>query len=92
MSVVLSPHAKKLLLSNVWCVQCCHEITITDFADTVVGGDLLQLLILTAIAFVLLKLGALSVGFTVRCVRGAHQERTVAIVTALYPCRRVSVP
>jgi hypothetical protein len=34
-------HAKKLLLSNVWCVQCRHEVTITDFAGTVVGGDLL---------------------------------------------------
>lgn len=33
-------HAKKLLLSNVWCVQCRHEVTITDFAGTVVGGDL----------------------------------------------------
>ena len=33
-------HAKKLLLSNVWCVQCRHEVTITDFAGTVAGGDL----------------------------------------------------
>ena len=33
-------HAKKLLLSNVWCGQCRHEVTITDFAGTVVGGDL----------------------------------------------------
>ena len=33
-------HAKKLLLSNVWCVQCRHEVTIADFAGTVVGGDL----------------------------------------------------
>lgn len=33
-------HAKKLLLSNVWCVQCSHEVTITDFARTVSGGDL----------------------------------------------------
>jgi hypothetical protein len=33
-------HAKKLLLSDVWCVQCSHEVSITDFAGTVVGGDL----------------------------------------------------
>jgi len=33
-------HAKKLLLSNVWCVQCRHAVTITDFTGTVVGGDL----------------------------------------------------
>lgn len=32
--------AKKLLLFNVWCVQCRHAVTITDFAGTVVGGDL----------------------------------------------------
>ncbi|MDO8449084.1 MAG: hypothetical protein Q7T10_09810 [Rhodoferax sp.] len=30
-------HAKKLLLSNV---RCRHEVTITDFAGKVVGGDL----------------------------------------------------
>ena len=30
--------AKKLLLSNVWCAHCRHEVTITDFAGTVVGG------------------------------------------------------
>lgn len=34
-------HAKKPLLSNVWCVQCCHAVTITDFAGTVERGDLL---------------------------------------------------
>jgi len=33
-------HAKKLLLSNVWCVHCHHEVTITDFTGTVAGGDL----------------------------------------------------
>ena len=32
--------AKKLLLSNVWCVQCRHEVTISDFTGTVKGGDL----------------------------------------------------
>jgi hypothetical protein len=34
-------HVKKLLLSNVWCGNCSHEVTITDFAGTVVGGDVL---------------------------------------------------
>ncbi len=34
-------HAKKLLLANVWGVQCRQEVTITDFAGTVVRGDLL---------------------------------------------------
>jgi hypothetical protein len=33
-------HAKKLLLSNVWCGSCSHEVTITDFAGTVAGDDL----------------------------------------------------
>jgi len=32
--------AKKLLLSNVWCVHCSHSVTITDFTGTVKGGDL----------------------------------------------------
>lgn len=32
---------KKLLLSDVWCGDCRHTVTITDFAGTVVGGDLL---------------------------------------------------
>jgi len=34
-------HAKKLL-ANVWCVHCRHEVTITNFAGTVAGGDLVQ--------------------------------------------------
>lgn len=33
-------HTKKLLLSNVWCAHCSHEVTMTDFAGIVVGGDL----------------------------------------------------
>lgn len=33
-------HAKKLLLSNVWCGQCSHSVTITDFTGTVKGSDL----------------------------------------------------
>ena len=34
-------HAKKLLLSNVWCGKCRHEVTITNFTGTVKAGDLL---------------------------------------------------
>ena len=33
--------AKKLLLSNVWCGQCRHEVTITNFTGVVKAGDLL---------------------------------------------------
>ena len=29
------------LLSNVWCGQCRHETTITNFSCTIKGGDLL---------------------------------------------------
>jgi hypothetical protein len=32
--------AKMLLLSNVWCANCSHTVTITDFAGTVAGEDL----------------------------------------------------
>jgi hypothetical protein len=32
---------KKLLLSNVWCSKCKHEVTITNFTGAVKGGDLL---------------------------------------------------
>ena len=36
------PHeARMRLLSNVWCVQCRHEVTIANFTGTVKGGDLL---------------------------------------------------
>jgi hypothetical protein len=34
-------HAKKLLLSNVWCGNCRHEVTITNFTGAVKAGDLL---------------------------------------------------
>ena len=34
-------HAKKRLLSNVWCGKCRHEVTITNFTGAVKGGDLL---------------------------------------------------
>ena len=29
------------LLANVWCMQCRHEVTITNFRGTIEGGDLL---------------------------------------------------
>ena len=29
------------MLSNVWCGQCRHETTITNFTGTLKGGDLL---------------------------------------------------
>ena len=32
---------KKLLLSNVWCGKCRHEVTITNFSGVVKAGDLL---------------------------------------------------
>lgn len=32
---------KKLLLSNVWCGNCRHAVTITNFSGTVKAGDLL---------------------------------------------------
>ena len=35
------PETKKLLLSNVWCGQCRHEVTITNFTGVIKGGDLL---------------------------------------------------
>lgn len=33
--------SKKLLLSNVWCGNCRHEVTITNFSATVRAGNLL---------------------------------------------------
>lgn len=32
---------RKRLLSNVWCMHCRHETTITNFSGTVKGGNLL---------------------------------------------------
>lgn len=32
---------KKMLLSNVWCGKCRHEVTITNFSGAVKAGDLL---------------------------------------------------
>jgi len=32
---------RKRLLSNVWCGECRHEVTITNFSGAVKAGDLL---------------------------------------------------
>ena len=32
---------RQRLLANVWCGQCRHEVTITNFSGTIKGGDLL---------------------------------------------------
>jgi len=32
---------RQCLLSNVWCGQCCHEVTMTNFSGSIKGGDLL---------------------------------------------------
>lgn len=32
---------RQRLLSNVWCAQCRHETTITDFSGAIKCGDLL---------------------------------------------------
>ncbi|OGT12908.1 MAG: hypothetical protein A3J49_16955 [Gallionellales bacterium RIFCSPHIGHO2_02_FULL_57_16] len=32
---------RKMLLSNVWCGKCRHEVTITNFTGAVKAGDLL---------------------------------------------------
>jgi len=37
----IAPETKRLLLSNVWCSKCRHEVTITNFTGAVKGGDLL---------------------------------------------------
>ena len=34
-------HTRQLLLANVWCGHCRHEVTITNFSGTLKGGDLL---------------------------------------------------
>ncbi len=38
---VIPPDMRKLLLSNVWCGACRHEVTITNFSGVVRGGNLL---------------------------------------------------
>ncbi len=37
----IQPDTKKLLLSNVWCSKCRHEVTKTNFTGAVKDGDLL---------------------------------------------------
>ena len=37
----ISSNSKKLLLSNVWCCKCRHDVTITNFTGVVKDGDLL---------------------------------------------------
>ena len=37
----ISADTRKMLLSNVWCGQCRHEITISNFSGVVKSGDLL---------------------------------------------------
>lgn len=32
---------RQRILSNVWCSQCRHEVTITNFSGTIKHGDLL---------------------------------------------------
>lgn len=34
-------HTKNLLLSNVWCGKCRHEVTITNFSGVIKSGNLL---------------------------------------------------
>ena len=37
----LPADTKKLLIANVWCGKCRHEVTITNFSGAVRSGDLL---------------------------------------------------
>lgn len=37
----ISSEHKQQLLANVWCWNCRHEVTITNFSGAVKGGDLL---------------------------------------------------
>ena len=37
----IPPDARKLLLANVWCGKCRHEVTIKNFTGAVKAGDLL---------------------------------------------------
>ncbi len=34
-------HIRQHLLANVWCGQCRHEVTITNFSGTIKSGDLI---------------------------------------------------
>ena len=37
----ISARIRQRLLANVWCGQCRHEVTITNFSGTIKGGNLL---------------------------------------------------
>ena len=37
----LTPEIKNLLLFNVWCTKCRHEVKIKNYTGAVGGGDLL---------------------------------------------------
>ena len=37
----LPPDTKRQLMANVWCAQCRHEVTITNFTGAVKAGSLL---------------------------------------------------
>jgi len=37
----IAADTRKILLSNVWCGKCRHEVTITNFSGAVKAGDLL---------------------------------------------------
>lgn len=38
----MSANIRQRLLTNIWCGQCRHEVTITNFSGTLRGGNLLQ--------------------------------------------------
>ncbi len=50
---------RQRLLSNVWCGQCRHETTITNFSGTIKGGDLLQDILQIEVGIVSVELGGL---------------------------------
>ena len=50
---------RRRLLSNVWCGQCRHETTITNFSGTIKGGDLLQDILQIEVGIVSVELGGL---------------------------------
>ena len=50
---------RQRLLANVWCAQCSHETTITNFSGTIKGGDLLQDILQIEVGIVSVELGGL---------------------------------
>ena len=50
---------RQRLLANVWCGQCRHEVTITNFSGTIKGGDLLQDILQIEVGIVSVELGGL---------------------------------